>query len=118
MSKKENILFMVLGGFFIANALIAEMIGVKIFAMEDTFGWEPFNWNLFGEVGSLQFTAGVLLWPIVFIMTDIINEYYGKRGVQQLSFMTVILISYGFLVFSASFLELLILFTDSWQLFG
>ncbi|MFK8103666.1 MAG: queuosine precursor transporter [Saprospiraceae bacterium] len=98
LSHKGTRLFVVLGGFFIANALIAEFVGVKIFALEDTLGIEPFNWNLFGQKGSLQFTAGVLLWPVVFIMTDVINEYFGQKGVRFLSFMTVGLISYAFLM--------------------
>lgn len=95
-------LFVVLGGFFIANALVAEFIGGKIFALEDTLGIPPFEWNLFGQAGSLNFTAGVLLWPIVFVMTDIINEYFGLRGVRFLSFLTVGLISYAFLMIFAA----------------
>lgn len=94
--NKGNILFLLLGGFFVANALIAEFVGVKIFALEKTLGIAPFNWNLFGQEGSLNFTAGVLLWPVVFIMTDVINEYFGKRGVRLLSFLTVGLIIYAF----------------------
>jgi queuosine precursor transporter len=90
-------LFVVLGGFFVANALIAEFIGVKIFALEDTLGLPPLDWQLFGQSGSLSFTAGVLLWPVVFIMTDIINEYFGRRGVRFLSWMAVGLICYAFL---------------------
>ena len=90
-------LFVVLGGCFVANALVAELIGVKIFALEDTLGLPPFDWELFGQSGSLSFTAGVLLWPVVFIMTDIINEYFGKRGVRFLSWMAVGLICYAFL---------------------
>ncbi|WP_295399869.1 queuosine precursor transporter [uncultured Thiocystis sp.] len=89
-------LFVVLGGFFVCNALIAEFLGVKIFALEDTLGLAPFDWNLFGQSGSLSFTAGVLLWPVVFIMTDIINEYFGWRGVRFLSYLTVGLILYAF----------------------
>ncbi len=98
MFTKENILFVILGGFFISNAIIAEFIGVKIFSLEATLGAEPLHWNIFGIQGNLDFTAGVLLWPIVFIMTDIINEYFGKKGVQLLSFLTVVLISYAFLM--------------------
>ncbi|MEL6866221.1 MAG: queuosine precursor transporter [Bacteroidota bacterium] len=98
LSSKSSVLFILLGGFFITNALVAEFIGVKIFALEDTLGLQPFNWNLFGQKGSLMFTAGVLLWPIVFVMTDVINEYFGKRGVQVLSYMTVGLISYAFIM--------------------
>lgn len=98
LDHKPTILFIILGGFFVANALIAEFIGVKIFALESTLGIEPINWNLFGEVGSLNLTAGVLLWPVVFIMTDIINEYYGVKGVRILSVLTAGLIAYGFVM--------------------
>lgn len=96
LRAKPTRLFVVLGGFFIANALIAEFIGVKIFALEASLGYPALNWNLFGETGSLNLTAGVLLWPIVFIMTDIINEYFGVRGVRLLSIMAAGLIAYGF----------------------
>jgi uncharacterized integral membrane protein (TIGR00697 family) len=102
LQDKSTRLFIILGGFFIANAIIAEFVGVKIFAFEETFGLEPFNWNLFGQVGSLNFTAGVLLWPVVFIMTDIINEYFGKRGVRLLSYLAVGLIAYAFLMVYAA----------------
>ena len=90
-------LFIVLTAFFCVNAVLAEFIGVKIFALEDTLGMSPFEWNLFGQSGSLNFTAGTLLWPIVFIMTDTINEYYGQRGVRFISWLAVFLILYGFL---------------------
>lgn len=70
VSHKPSRLFLFLGGFFIANALIAEFMGVKIFALEPTLGIASLDFNLFGQVGALQFSAGVLLWPIVFTMTD------------------------------------------------
>jgi queuosine precursor transporter len=95
-ASRATRLFVILSGFFVANALIAEFIGVKIFALEGTLGVAPFAWNLFGQSGSLSFTAGVLLWPFVFVMTDIINEYYGPRGVRFISWLAVALISYAF----------------------
>jgi queuosine precursor transporter len=99
MYKKENLLFVVLGGFFIANALLAEFIGVKLFSVEATLGLKPTQMTFFGQEGlSFNMTAGVLLWPVVFIMTDIINEYYGTRGVRILSYMAAGLILYGFLM--------------------
>lgn len=101
-AHRPTLLFIILGGFFVANALVAEFIGVKIFALEDSFGWERFNFDLFGQTGALQFSAGVLLWPIVFIMTDIINEYYGKRGIRLLTFMTIGLITYAFIMIFAA----------------
>lgn len=95
-AERTNRLFLVLAAFFVSNALLAEFIGVKIFALEDTLGLAPFEWNLFGQTGSLNFTAGTLLWPIVFVMTDVINEFFGKRGVRFISWLAVALISYGF----------------------
>jgi uncharacterized integral membrane protein (TIGR00697 family) len=98
IKSKPTRLFLILGGFFIANAIIAEFIGVKIFSLEDTFGWQRANIPLFGGVFSFHLTAGVLLWPVVFIMTDIINEYYGPKGVRFLSFLAAGLIIYAFLI--------------------
>jgi uncharacterized integral membrane protein (TIGR00697 family) len=98
IKNKPTRLFIILGGFFITNALVAEFIGVKIFSLEETFSWKSANIKLFGDVYSFNLTCGVLLWPVVFIMTDIINEYYGLKGVRFLSWMTVILIAYAFLM--------------------
>ncbi len=105
VNNKAVRLFLILGGFFIANALIAEFIGVKIFSLERCFGWEPLNWRLFDQEGlSFNLTTGVILWPVVFIMTDIINEYFGRKGVQILSYMTAGLIAYAFVLFSLGIL--------------
>ena len=91
-------LFILLAGFFIANALLAEFIGVKIFSLEDTLGVGRASIPIFGAHFSFHLTAGVLLWPVVFIMTDIINEYYGPKGVRFLSFLAAGLIMFAFVV--------------------
>jgi uncharacterized integral membrane protein (TIGR00697 family) len=104
-------LFVVLAAFLVCNAMIAEFVGVKIFALEPTLGLATFDWNLFGRSGSLSFTSGVLLWPFVFLMTDIINEFYGGRGVRFISWLTVVLISYGFL---AAYLAIALTPADFW----
>lgn len=98
MQSRPTRLFVILAGFFITNALLAEFIGMKIFSFEPTVGIEPLNWSLFGQSGTLMLSAGVLLWPVVFITTDIVNEYFGKKGVQLLSYLTAGLISYAFLM--------------------
>ena len=98
IQHKPTRLFLILAGLFITNALIAEFIGVKIFSLESTLGWKPAEIHLFGSTYSFNLTCGVLLWPVVFVMTDIINEYYGRRGVRFLSWLTIILIAFGFLM--------------------
>jgi len=97
LADRATRLFIALAAFFCVNAVLAEFIGVKIFALEDTLGVSPFEWNLFGQTGSLSFTAGTLLWPMVFVFTDVINEFFGKRGVRMISWIAVVLIVYGFL---------------------
>ncbi len=97
MRDKSTRLFIILGAFFVSNALLAEFIGVKIFSLEKTLGLQPLNLKFFGyENLSFNLTAGVLLWPIVFIMTDIINEYFGRRGVRFISFVAAGLIAYAY----------------------
>jgi uncharacterized integral membrane protein (TIGR00697 family) len=99
MNDKTTRLFFILGSFFVANAILAEFIGVKIFSLEYTLGFNPVNLSILG-IDNLSFnlTAGVLLWPVVFIMTDIINEYYGRKGVRFLSFTAAGLILYAFIM--------------------
>lgn len=99
-SKKTN-LFIILAGIFLTNAILAEIIGVKIFSGEKTIGLEPAGWTFFGEyILDFNLTAGAVIWPIVFITTDIINEYYGKKGVRKISFITAFFIAYMFIIIS------------------
>jgi uncharacterized integral membrane protein (TIGR00697 family) len=103
LKDKPTRLFIILAAIFITNALIAEVIGVKIFSLERTFGITPWQFGLFGEqVSPFTLTAGVLLWPVVFVMTDIINEYYGLKGVRFLSYMAAILIAFAFIIYFAA----------------
>jgi queuosine precursor transporter len=103
LSNKSTKLFIILACIFIANTIVAEFIGLKIFSMESIFGYEPLNLTIFGVSGlGFNLTAGAILWPVVFIMTDIINEYYGSKAVRFLSYMAVFIVFYAFLmVYSA-----------------
>lgn len=96
--RKRNRLFVVLAGIFITNALLAEMIGVKIFSVEGTLGLNPANLNILGFEMDFNLTAGAVIWPMVFITTDLVNEYFGKPGVKQISYFTAGLIAYAFLI--------------------
>lgn len=99
MKDKKSNLFIILSGIFLTNALVAEIIGAKLFSLESIFGLAPAELYILGE-GPLSFTltAGVVLWPVVFITTDIINEYFGKAGVRRISFLTAGFIAYEFLI--------------------
>lgn len=83
-SKRET-LYLILAMFFVTNAIVAEMIGGKLIDI-----------HLIGF--SFKFSIGILPWPIVFLSTDLINEYFGKQGVRKLSIITSCMILYAFLV--------------------
>jgi uncharacterized integral membrane protein (TIGR00697 family) len=98
--------------FFCCNALIAESIGTKIFSLEKTFGFSPVSFSLFGQDGmAFNLTCGVLLWPLEFVITDIVNEYYGPKAVRRISFTAISLISYAFLMY---FLAIHVAPADFW----
>lgn len=100
LKDKPTRLFVFLTCFFVANALIAECIGVKLFSLELLMGMEPSPFSLLGEDGlTYTLTCGVLLWPLEFVMTDIVNEYYGPKAVRRISYIAVTLILYAFFMF-------------------
>lgn len=100
LKDKPNRLFLFFSAFFVANALIAECIGGKIFSLEKLFGLPPANLTILGHSGlSFNLTCGVILWPLEFIITDIINEFYGPKAVKRISYTTIALIAYAFLMF-------------------
>ncbi|MFD2247256.1 queuosine precursor transporter [Pontibacter ruber] len=98
LEKKRTNLFLILSGIFISNALLAELIGVKIFSGEALLGLPGAQIGIMGEKYDFNLTAGVIIWPVVFVTTDIINEYFGKSGVKKVSILTVMLILYTFLI--------------------
>ncbi len=96
--QKKQRLFLFLCGLFLTNALIAEMVGSKIFSVETLLGMMPVQIPIAGQKLDFNMTAGVINWPIVFVTSDIINEYFGKRGVKRISYLTAGFIVYMFLV--------------------
>jgi uncharacterized integral membrane protein (TIGR00697 family) len=83
MSPKQSreFLYLILAGVFIANALMGEILGGKLVVF-----------------GPFVMTMGVICWPIVFVTSDLVNEYFGKIGVRNLSLFTAVLIVYMFLI--------------------
>ncbi|HOD10503.1 MAG TPA: queuosine precursor transporter [Flavobacterium sp.] len=80
-ATRKDTVYVVLAGIFITNAIVAELTGGKLI---DVFG--------------VPMSIGILPWPIVFVTTDLINEYFGEKGVKRLSLITAGLIAYTFFV--------------------
>lgn len=87
-----------LAGVFLTNAIIAELIGVKIFSGEQALGLSPAHLNILGFTMDFNLTAGAVIWPVVFITSDLINEYFGKPGVKRISYLAAVFIAYSFLI--------------------
>ncbi len=96
--EKKNRLFILLAALFLTNAIVAELIGVKIFSGENTLGLAPAHLNILGFTMDFNLTAGAVIWPIVFITSDLINEYYGKPGIKRISYLAAFFIAYSFIV--------------------
>ncbi|CAG5002944.1 queuosine precursor transporter [Dyadobacter sp. CECT 9275] len=94
--RKRQRLFLVLCGIFLTNALIAEIVGGKIFSVEALLGIAPVQIPIGGQKMDFNMTAGVVNWPIVFLTSDIINEYFGRKGVKRISYLTSAFIVYTF----------------------
>lgn len=99
MGNKKIRLFIILSALFLTNAIIAEIIGVKMFSLEKLLHIPPLNLPFLGtERLNMNMSVGILIWPFVFILSDIINEYFGKPGVKLLSYIAASLIAYSFFI--------------------
>ena len=70
----------ILSGIFVGSLIAANLIGLKI-----------------GNFGIFHASVGILLFPILFLITDIIEEVYGKKKARELVFigfisLTIVLI--------------------------
>ena len=75
LKDRPTKLFLGIMAFFCCNALIAEAIGTKLFSLEALLGLHPVNFTLFGQSGlAFTLTCGVVLWPLEFVITDIIKS--------------------------------------------
>lgn len=81
IQTRRDIVYLALAGFFVTNAILGELMGGKLFTL-----------------GPFTLSIGVIPWPVVFIATDLINEYFGRDGVRRLTLMTIALIVYAFVV--------------------
>ncbi|MEE4255533.1 MAG: queuosine precursor transporter [Bacteroidales bacterium] len=65
--KQAEILFLVLAALFVAALVTANLIFQKFF-----------RWNPFG-LWEFELSAGIIPYPVTFLVTDIISEIYGRK---------------------------------------
>jgi uncharacterized integral membrane protein (TIGR00697 family) len=86
---KRHKLFLVLAGVFTTCLVVGDIIGGKLI-----------QWHLFG----LEFTTtvGMVPFPVTFLLTDVLNEFYGQRAAR---FITIVGFAMAVLSFSFIFLS-------------
>jgi queuosine precursor transporter len=80
---KKSILYMWLTSAFLTFLLMAELTGSKLISFL-----------------GFTLTMGVIPFPVTFLITDTLNEFYGKRAVKHTTFlgMVMILLAYAIIV--------------------
>ncbi len=70
--------------------LLANVIGVKLFR---------FELELFGRVIPVEHTAGMLAFPVTFLLTDLINEYYGRQAARRAAYLAFTMAALAWVLF-------------------
>jgi queuosine precursor transporter len=63
-------LLLSLAGLFVTSLVVGDLIGVKLFV-----------------VGGTTFSAGFIPFPITFLLTDLLNEFYGKKVARTVTWV-------------------------------
>ena len=86
-------LYVVCAAIFLTALVIAEATASKFFTAFDL----PFTITIFGvEFDEVIMTAGVPAFPITFIITDLLNEYFGKPGIRFVTLVGMAMIVFEF----------------------
>jgi uncharacterized integral membrane protein (TIGR00697 family) len=80
MDRKQH-LYLWLAGIFITALIVGDMIGGRFF-----------------RVAGIDLSAGMLLFPLTFVLTDVVNEFYGPVGAKRLTFLGLGMAGFTFLM--------------------
>jgi uncharacterized integral membrane protein (TIGR00697 family) len=78
-------LYVVLSAVFLTALLVADVTAGKFFS-----------------IGGLAISVGVIPFPITFVLTDVVNEYYGRRGARFLTFIGMAMLVFAFLIITVA----------------
>ncbi len=86
-------LYVVCTAIFITALVVAEATASKFFTAFEL----PFTVHILGMAfDEVVMTAGVLAFPITFIVTDLVNEYFGKPGIRFVTWLGMVMIIFEF----------------------
>jgi queuosine precursor transporter len=80
-------LFLVLAGLFTTCLVVGDIIGGKLIDVPFPGGWTP------------VVTVGMIPFPVTFLLTDLLNEFYGKKAARLVTY-----VGFGCAVLSFAFI--------------
>lgn len=80
MDRKQHV-YLWLAALFITSLIVGDLIGGRFF-----------------RVGTIDLSAGMLLFPLTFVLTDVVNEFYGPVGAKRITFLGLGVAGFTFLV--------------------
>ena len=86
-------LYSVLLSIFISFLLLAELTGFKLITLDLSFLYTSTM-----IPNKFIMTMGVIPFPITFLVTDILNEFYGKKIVRYTTFLGMFMIGLAYLL--------------------
>ncbi|GAB5535557.1 MAG: queuosine precursor transporter [Rubricoccaceae bacterium] len=85
--------YVVCASVFLTALVIAESTAGKFFTAFDL----PGTITILGvEFESVVMTAGVIAFPVTFIVTDVMNEYFGKAGIRFVTYIGLAMVAFAF----------------------
>ncbi len=86
-------LYLYLSGIFLTALLIGDTIGSKLFVVDIPLGFATLPATL---------SVGAIWFPITFLLTDVINEFYGSKGARFVTFLGFWMAILSFLIILAA----------------
>ena len=87
--KRSHKLYTVLSAIFLTALILAEITGGKLIELKLSEEW------------IFIMTMGVIPFPITFIVTDILNEYFGKPGIRFITIVGMVMIAFAYVILFA-----------------
>jgi uncharacterized integral membrane protein (TIGR00697 family) len=84
VDRKQK-LYLWLAGLFVAALIVADLIGGRFF-----------------RFGSVDLSVGMLAFPLTFVLTDVVNEFYGPAGARRITYLGLGTAAFAFLVINVA----------------
>ncbi len=82
---RKQTLYLWLGGLFVTALLIADLIGAKLF-----------------RVGGIDLSVGMLAFPLTFVLTDLLSEFYGPKGARRVTYLGLGCAAFAFFIINVA----------------